>query len=66
MRPRKPPTPSLFDLRCSECQAYLLRTVSGYLACPQGHGKLVEELAAEEPCGSLFEPDLPEGFDGGA
>jgi hypothetical protein len=32
--------PDLFTLRCATCGAYLRRTESGYLACPNGHGKL--------------------------
>ncbi len=30
---------------CDECGAPLDRTVSGFLACPLGHGKLVAEEA---------------------
>ena len=40
-------------LRCCECGEYLVRTDSGYLACPEGHGKLLCE--EQEPCGSWFE-----------
>jgi hypothetical protein len=49
--------PRLFDcegprassLRCEECGSYLERTPGGYLACPNGHGRLSVEQPADEP-----------------
>ena len=40
------------DRRCHECQSFLVRTASGFLCCPRGHGKLIEEAtsSANEPC----------------
>jgi hypothetical protein len=37
-------TPNLFALHCEQCQRQLIRTASGYLACPNGHGQLKEDL----------------------
>jgi hypothetical protein len=51
-RKRKPVYAGLFDLRCEECGEYLIRTESGYLSCPMGHGKLVEEQPADVPPGT--------------
>ena len=31
------------DLHCALCHAELVRTPSGYLCCPEGHGRLIEE-----------------------
>ena len=31
------------SLRCCECQEHLVRTASGFLACPRGHGRLLCE-----------------------
>jgi hypothetical protein len=45
--------------RCGECSAHLTRTPSDYLACPRGHGKLLQQAPDGEPCGSWFEPDAP-------
>jgi hypothetical protein len=59
-RRRKPDEPDLFALRCAECQRQLVKTASGYLACPSGHGKLClddEPPGGQEPCGSWFDPD---------
>lgn len=36
------------DLACVQCGALLVRTGSGYLACPAGHGKLLEEIGDAE------------------
>ena len=53
----------LFALRCEVCGRCLVRTSSRYLACPAGHGKLIEgrepELGEidEQPCGSWFDAD---------
>jgi hypothetical protein len=35
------------SLRCEECGRLLVRTPSGYLACPRGHGKLLTEAVTE-------------------
>ena len=46
------------DLACGECGDYLVRTPSGWLACPRGHGKLTcEAEPSEESYGTLFEDD---------
>ena len=53
-------TPNLFALRCEECQRQLVKTASGFLACPLGHGKLRlddEPPGEQELCGSWFDPD---------
>jgi hypothetical protein len=44
-------------LVCCVCGAYLVRTPSGYLCCPAGHGKLREAEPTEEPYGSWFEDE---------
>ena len=50
--------PNLFALRCQECGKQLVKTASGFLACPNGHGKLIreerEEMPEVEPWGSWF------------
>jgi hypothetical protein len=47
------------DLACGECGEHLVRTPSGWLACPRGHGKLTcEEKPGEESYGTWFEDDL--------
>jgi hypothetical protein len=47
------------DLSCGECGEYLVRTSSGWLACPRGHGKLTcEEEPGEESYGTWFEDEL--------
>ncbi len=55
-------TPNLFSLRCDECDSLLVTTDSGYLACPRGHGKLIDQRddVTLEPCGSLFDAFTPE------
>jgi hypothetical protein len=35
--------------RCRECGAYLVRTESGFLCCPAGHGRLIDERGNEPP-----------------
>jgi hypothetical protein len=32
--------PDLFTLRCQKCGRYLVQTEGGFLACPNGHGRL--------------------------
>jgi len=50
--------PEESSLACSVCGEYLVRTQSGYLCCPRGHGKLLaEELPGDEPCGSWFDAE---------
>jgi hypothetical protein len=66
-RKRKYDEPNLFALRCTECGQQLVPTHSGYLACPQGHGKLIAEAVEEsgaphgapEQSGLWFEDDEP-------
>jgi hypothetical protein len=66
-RKRKNDEPNLFTLRCTECGLQLVPPPSGYLACPQGHGKLIAEAAEEsgapegapEPSGLWFSDDEP-------
>jgi uncharacterized Zn finger protein (UPF0148 family) len=43
------------DALCTTCATALIRTTSGYLCCPNGHGKLLVE---QEPEGAAF-PDQP-------
>ncbi len=50
-------TAEVLGLHCCECGAGLVQTESMYLCCPNGHGKLLTEAPAEEPCGSWMEPD---------
>ena len=46
------------DLACCECGEYLVRTPSGWLTCPRGHGRLTpEEELDEESYGTWFEDD---------
>jgi hypothetical protein len=46
-------------LACGECGEFLVRTPSGWLACPRGHGKLTcEEEPGEETYGTWFEDEL--------
>lgn len=49
MRRRKTDEPDLFRPRCGECGKPLHRTESGYLACPDGHGKLVVDMTDPPP-----------------
>jgi hypothetical protein len=35
------------DIACSACGAFLVRTVSGFLCCPRGHGKLLTEAVPD-------------------
>jgi hypothetical protein len=47
------------NVACGECREFLVRTPSGWLACPQGHGKLMcEEEPCEESYGSWFEDEV--------
>lgn len=48
---------SLFGIKCEVCSRPLVPTESGYVACPNGHGRLCldAESVSEEPCGSLFD-----------
>ena len=47
------------DLACGECGEFLVRTPSGWLACPRGHGKLTcEEEPGEQSYGTWFEDEL--------
>ena len=48
------------DLGCQVCGDLLVRTESGFLCCPNGHGKLLIEAVEDERCGRWFEDDLPE------
>jgi hypothetical protein len=43
MKRQKHDEPSLYAPRCEDCGHFLVRTESGYLACPLGHGKLIRE-----------------------
>jgi hypothetical protein len=42
------------DLSSCECGARLVQTPSDYLACPNGHGRL---LPVSEPCGKWFDDE---------
>lgn len=46
---------------CNECGEYLVETLSGWLACPNGHGRLHGQHEPSsldvEACGSLFNHD---------
>jgi hypothetical protein len=42
-------------LHCEECGEYLTHTPSGYVACPNGHGKLLADATDDDRCGSWFE-----------
>jgi hypothetical protein len=47
------------DLACSVCGRLLVRTTSGYLCCPKGHGRLIaEEVDDRDRCGSWFDDDF--------
>jgi hypothetical protein len=47
------------DLDCRECGEFLVRTPSGWLACPRRHSKLTcEEQPGEESYGTRFEAEL--------
>jgi hypothetical protein len=43
MRRQKHEEPTLYSLRCVDCGHFLVRTESGFLACPLGHGRLIRE-----------------------
>jgi hypothetical protein len=47
------------NVPCGEFGEHLVRTPSGYLACPNGHGKLTcEEEPGEQSYGTWFEDEL--------
>jgi hypothetical protein len=47
------------DVPCGECGEFLVRTPSGWFACPRGHGKLTcEEEPGEQSYGTWFEEEL--------
>ena len=48
------------DLSCEACGQFLVRTESGFLSCPNGHGNLLIEAVEDERCGRWFDDDLPE------
>ena len=50
------------DLGCEVCGDFLVRTESGFLSCPNGHGKLLIEAVEDddERFGRWFDDDLPE------
>lgn len=54
-------------LSCSVCGRSLVRTESGYFACPYGHGKLLseEQPGPAEESGSWFDPDIMQWEDDG-
>lgn len=63
MRREREAGPDLFSLRCQTCSKYLIRTESGYLACPMGHGRLqIDHLTTtpdvEAESFSMFQDDL--------
>ncbi len=45
------------DIHCETCGEYMVRTESGYVTCPKGHGKLLEEGAQPYEGGLWFEPN---------
>src|SRR5262249_2202431 len=47
------------DLPCGECDEYLVRTPSGWLACPCGHGKLTCEEEPSEQSVTAKPPACP-------
>jgi hypothetical protein len=49
------------DQRCAQCGAHLVRTESGFLCCPRGHGKLLIDSLDDdrERWGQWFEDDTP-------
>lgn len=48
------------DLACVECGRLLVRTESGYLCCPAGHGRLLVEVDDRDRNGSWFDDDPPD------
>jgi hypothetical protein len=47
------------NVPCGECGECLVRTPSGWLCCPRGHGKLIYEAEpGEESYGTWFEEEL--------
>lgn len=55
MGKRRAQGPDLFTPRCETCNRPMIRTESGFLACPMGHGKLHVETC--DNCGT----NPPEG-----
>jgi hypothetical protein len=54
MKPRrrqKADEPNLFALKCQECGRQLVGTESGYLVCPNGHGRLIPDGASDDAAG---------------
>ena len=47
--------PELSALSCGECGRPLERTPSGFLACPNGHGKLVTETQESAGFSAMFD-----------
>jgi hypothetical protein len=43
-------------LRCARCQSFFVRTTSGYLCCPRGHGKLLAEAVEDHEPAEDTEP----------
>ena len=43
-------------LSCTECGEPMVRTTSGWVTCPHGHGKLLKE-EQEEPASGWFDND---------
>jgi hypothetical protein len=44
------------NLRCTVCQSFLVRTASGYLCCPRGHGKLLTKAVDDSEPAKDIEP----------
>lgn len=56
MAKRRAQGPDLFTPRCETCDRSMIRTESGFLVCPMGHGKLASEARhgegdAPDTCG---------------
>lgn len=43
-RRKREAAPDLFSLKCGECGRPMVHTLSGYLSCPHGHGRLQLDL----------------------
>ncbi len=61
-RRREHTAPNLFALACSACGRQLMPTASGYLCCPNGHGRLVADVQPDAPAeaGGMFDQDTEE------
>lgn len=44
----------LWGLRCVTCDRLMIQTPSGYVSCPRGHGRLLQEAEAACEGPSLF------------